>query len=189
MIDIHTHLYWESYDKDRDDVVLRARMAGVEKMFVIGCTVEESRQSVELAEKYEELFASVGIHPHFFNERGDDDKQITEEIEALRELAKNKKVIAIGECGLDYYAHPARIATQNVADEDVSKNISDEQKILQKEGFLAQIELARELNPRLLFIVVHRSVRKMLMKICFLFYKRRAIHYQLFFTAIWAIPR
>ena len=70
MHDIHTHLYWSSYDADRDAVVKRARTAGVEKMFVIGCTVEESRQCVALTERYEDMYASVGIHPHEFNDLG-----------------------------------------------------------------------------------------------------------------------
>jgi len=153
MYDIHTHLYWESYDADRDEVILRAREAGVEKMFVIGCTVEESKQSVALAEKYGELFASVGVHPHEINNlvqipdtkylipNQSQNNQISEWVQSLKEIAQSSdKVIAIGECGLDYYSH------------DKSKNTSDEQKVLQKEGFLAQIELAKELN---LPLIIH----------------------------------
>ena len=68
MHDIHTHLYWESYDADRDAVIARAHDAGIDRMFAIGCTVEESRQCVALAERYSEVYASVGIHPHFFND-------------------------------------------------------------------------------------------------------------------------
>lgn len=141
MLDIHTHLYWKSYDADRDEVVRRARETGVKEMLVIGCTVDESRQAVETAEKYEDVFASVGVHPHEFNERLTMDRQqLVGEIDELRKLAKNEKVIAIGECGLDYYSH------------DKSKTISEEQKAFQKEGFLLQIELASELQ---LPMIVH----------------------------------
>lgn len=149
MNDIHTHLYWESYDSDRDAVIQRAHEAGIEKMFVIGCTTDESRQSVELADKYPELFASVGIHPHFFNELVekkflDRPQSFNEGIQKisreLREIAQHKKVVAIGECGLDYFSH------------DPKKTITIGQKNLQKEGFLAQISLAEELK---LPLIIH----------------------------------
>lgn len=138
MHDIHTHLYWHTYDADRDAVVTRAREAGVEKMFVIGCTVEESREAVELTEQYDEVYASVGIHPQTFNEVGS--LNLEPWVEELRTLAKNEKVIAIGECGLEYYAH------------DPANPITEEQKVWQKEGFLAQIKLAEALG---LPLIVH----------------------------------
>lgn len=135
MQDIHTHLYWESYDADRDAVVARAREAGVKEMLVIGCTIDESKQAVAVAEKYSEMYAAIGIHPQEYNkEIAANSQQLADEIEALRALAKNKKVVAIGECGLEYYAH------------DKEKPVTEEQKVIQKKGFLAQIELAKELE-------------------------------------------
>lgn len=139
MIDIHTHLYWESYDADRDEVIARAREAGVEKMFVIGCTLEESRQCVALSEKYGEIFASVGIHPN----------ELVQELQGktveslkgeLQVVAKSKKVIAIGECGLDYYKHGS------------GEGMTENEKRIQKEGFLMQIALAEELS---LPLIIH----------------------------------
>lgn len=133
MIDIHTHLYWESYDEDRDEVIARAHKAGVEKMFVVGCTLGESQKCVVLSEKYPEIFASVGIHPN----------ELTKELEkktfsllqeTLRILAKQKKVIAIGECGLDYYKHGN------------GEKITEDEKHLQKEGFVIQMALAEDLG-------------------------------------------
>lgn len=133
MHDIHTHLYWHSYDSDRDLVVRRAREVGVDKMLVIGCTVEESRQAIAVAEQYPNMYASIGIHPQeFFDESGI--SNLESWMHQLRELAKNTKVIAIGECGLEYYAH------------DPTKTVTDEQKATQKSGFLAQIALAEELQ-------------------------------------------
>lgn len=128
--DIHTHLYWQSYDADRDAVIARARAVGVEKLFVIGCTVEESKQAIALTEQYPDMYAAVGVHPHEFNDLGFkiDDLRMEE----LRVLAKHEKVVAIGECGLDYHSH------------DKAKTITEEQKIVQKEGFLEQIALAQE---------------------------------------------
>jgi TatD DNase family protein len=155
MHDIHTHLYWESYDVDRDAVIARAHDAGIDRMFAIGCTVEESRQCVALAEQYSEVYASVGIHPHFFNDFVEKEfsisnfqfsiktqffnEEIQKIVEELRVLAKHEKVVAIGECGLDYFAHSG-------------ERITDEQKTVQKAGFLVQIALAEELN---LPLIVH----------------------------------
>ena len=132
MQDIHTHLYWQSYDADRDAVVARAREAGVKEMLTIGCTVDESRQAIEVAEQHSDMYAAIGIHPQEFNDLGFkiDDIRMQE----LKHLAEHEKVVAIGECGLEYYSH------------DLAKPITDEQKVAQKAGFLAQIELAKELD-------------------------------------------
>lgn len=141
MLDIHTHLYWDSYDADRDAVVKQAREAGVKEMLVIGCTLDESRQAIGVAEQYSDMFASVGIHPHEFNKEGARYKMQAEGwIEGLRTLAQHEKVVAIGECGLDYFSH------------DPEKVITDEQKKFQKEGLLAQIVLAQEFD---LPLIIH----------------------------------
>lgn len=135
MQDIHTHLYWESYDADRDAVVARAREAGVKEMLVIGCTIDESKQALLVAEKYSEMYAAIGIHPQEYNkEIAANSQQLAEEIRGLRELAKSEKVVAIGECGLEYYSH------------NPEQSITEEQKEAQRNGFLAQIELAKELK-------------------------------------------
>lgn len=152
MHDIHTHLYWDSYDADREAVIARAHAAGVDKMFTIGCTVEESRQCVALAEKYPEIFASIGIHPHEFR-TAEDVKHLAADIAALRELVKqSEKVIAIGECGLDYYIRPVVVDPQQSFVGRGTAVISEETKTVQRQGFLAQIELAKSLG---LPLIVH----------------------------------
>lgn len=154
MHDIHTHLYWDSYNADRDAVIARAHAAGVDKVFAIGCTVEESRQCVALADRYPEIYASVGIHPHEFKEQESwSAEQVSKSIEDLRKLAQgSKKVIAIGECGLDYYVRPEMIDPQQSFVGRGAAAISDEAKRVQREGFLAQLELAKELE---LPLIVH----------------------------------
>ncbi len=132
MQDIHTHLYWESYDEDRDEVLARARAAGVEEMLVVGTTVEESKQALALAQKYKGIFASVGIHPNEFR------REVGEYLADLEELAQDKKVIAIGECGLDYSASHG--------------GIDEETKAKQKQGFEEQLSLASKLE---LPVIVH----------------------------------
>jgi len=135
MIDIHTHLYWESYDMDRDDVIARAQEAGVETMFVVGCSLKESEKCIDLSEQYPRIFASVGIHP---NEMRKEIEGTTMQAlgDALEKMASQKKVVAIGECGLDYYTR------EEMKDE--------EGKHLQREGFLMQIALAEKLQKPLI---------------------------------------
>lgn len=152
MHDIHTHLYWDSYDLDRDEVIARAHTAGIENMFAIGCTVDESQRCTLLAEKYPEIYASIGIHPHEFRTAADV-KNLAADIAALRVLASgSKKVIAIGECGLDYYVRPAVMDPQRAFVGRGAMAISEETKAVQREGFLAQIALARSLG---LPLIIH----------------------------------
>jgi TatD DNase family protein len=101
LIDSHCHIDGEAFDSDRDEVVERAKAAGVAAMLNVGTGDPHSddfRKAVEVAEKYENVFASVGVHPH-------DAKLYDDKAEAhLIELAtSSKKVIAWGEIGLDYY--------------------------------------------------------------------------------------
>jgi len=137
MIDSHTHLDSNQYDQDRADVIVRAYESGVEKIINVGADLDGSLQSVQLANENENIFASVGVHPHVFNEVAK--KPIVKVIEELRSLAKNKKVIAIGEIGLDYFMHSG-------------EDIMVAQKEAQKEGFIVQIELASQMN---LPVIIH----------------------------------
>ncbi len=97
LVDTHCHLYFNAFDEDRDEVVSRARSAGVERMLNPGIDLETSRVAVDLANQYPEVFAAVGVHPN-------DAQGWTEATpDSLRELAQQDKVVAIGEIGLDYY--------------------------------------------------------------------------------------
>lgn len=152
MLDIHAHLYWDSYDADRDEVVKRAFDAGIERMICVGTEPGDNPRAIEVAEKYENVFASVGIHPHYFNEVEENtnfktqkpnkaqgtDHKFQKEIRELLEVAKHPKVVAIGECGLDYFVRSEQ------------GTVSSEQKAIQKDGFLAQIGIARELGVPLI---------------------------------------
>lgn len=97
LTDTHCHLYWNKFDEDREAVIQRAIAAGVTKMLVPGTTLETSQQAIELAEKYEQVYAAVGIHP---TDAGTFSEKTTDE---LFQLAEHEKVAAIGEIGLDYY--------------------------------------------------------------------------------------
>ncbi len=97
LIDTHCHLDFPEFDRDREEVIRNARGKGIDYIVNIGSSIEGSRKSVELAEKYDFIYAAVGVHPHeadAFDERAR---------QALDSLAGKKKVVAIGETGLDYY--------------------------------------------------------------------------------------
>lgn len=119
MIDTHCHLEMDAFDGDREDVIRRAREAGLEAVITIGSDFEGCKGAVELAGKHDPVYAAVGIHPH-------DAKDFNEEIFIqLKTWVNNPKVVAVGETGLDYhYDHSPR---------DV-----------QREVFAAQLRFARE---------------------------------------------
>ena len=105
LVDSHAHIQGEEFSGDIDGVLERAQQAGVEKIVVVGGAgdLASNRRAVELAHSRDGLFATVGMHPH-------DAKAVSEEeLARLRELAKDSKVVAIGETGLDfYYNHSPR---------------------------------------------------------------------------------
>lgn len=140
MIDAHAHVHDVAFDEDRDLVIKRAYSADVESLITIGTDLSESRQAVACAERYPAVWASAGIHPHVFNET----EEKTGGISIVGELGNicrsSEKIIAIGECGLDYFSH------------DVERTITEKQKLMQETGFLAQVVLAQELR---LPIIIH----------------------------------
>lgn len=97
MIDSHAHYDSEKYDEDRDDVIKKAIDSGVTHMINPGCDLESSRFSIELASKYTQIYAAVGVHPHEASSCDDTT------LDALRQLTSRNKVVAIGEIGLDYH--------------------------------------------------------------------------------------
>ncbi|MBI5633395.1 MAG: YchF/TatD family DNA exonuclease [Nitrospirae bacterium] len=102
-IDTHCHIEMKEFDADREEVIKRAREAGLEAMITIGSDLEGTLQGVQLAELYDFIYCSVGIHPH-------EAKDFTDQTYALlQELTQKQKVIALGETGLDYhYDHSPR---------------------------------------------------------------------------------
>lgn len=121
MIDVHCHLNFKSFSEDYDAVIKDAYAAGVTEIINVGTTFSSSKWAVELAEKYDNLYAIVGVHPHHA------DKVEDNWLSELKKLTKHLKVVAIGEIGLDYYTYQ-------------SNGIVDSE--IQKEVFIRQIELA-----------------------------------------------
>jgi TatD DNase family protein len=127
LIDTHAHLDEETFRHDVDHVVARAREAGVVAIITIGTTAASSRLAVELTKRYESVYAAVGIQPNYVAEAKPGDWEV------IVELAREPKVVAIGETGLDRYWDHTPLD-------------------LQAEYFSRHIELARE---RDLPFVVH----------------------------------
>lgn len=106
LIDTHCHLDFSDFDNDRDSVLETARSCGISSMINIGSSLEGSRRSVRLSQKYPQIFASVGIHPHDAKEC--DEKAFQE----IQKLGEDPKVVAIGEVGLDYFRNLSPVEIQ-----------------------------------------------------------------------------
>lgn len=127
LIDTHTHLDDARYNDDREAMIARAREAGVEQFITIGCDLATSQSAVALADQHPFVYASIGVHPH-------EVKHIQDNwYDEFRRLAKNKKVVAYGEIGLDYHYNHSSPKEQ-------------------RERFREQLQLARELR---LPVIIH----------------------------------
>jgi len=125
IFDSHCHSQFPQYKNDREEMIQRALDGGV-FMICVGTDLETSKSSIELAQKHEGIWASVGLHPNDnLNEKFEPDK--------YRELLKQDKVVAFGEIGLDYY-----------------RTEKPEDQKFQKERFIQQLELAKELKKPLI---------------------------------------
>ncbi len=93
--DIHSHVHFPEYDADREAVIERAQDAGI-AMISVGTDLEVSRKALELAQAYDNMYATVGLHPTQYPTE-------TIDADAYKDLAMDPKTVAIGECGLDYY--------------------------------------------------------------------------------------
>ncbi len=126
LFDSHCHLHFSQFDNDREEIIGRLKEADI-KVINVGTDFEESKKAIELAKKYPDLlWASVGLHPN-------DNLEEDFVIDKYRDLAKIANVVAIGECGLDYFRSPSKA--------EITR---------QKEIFEKQIKLAKELNKPLI---------------------------------------
>jgi TatD DNase family protein len=160
LIETHAHLDYPDFASDLDDVLRRATEAGVTRIITIGTSVECSRRAIDLAEKYSNIYAVIGVHPTYAGQAEED------VITPLRELAKSRRVAAIGETGLDYRHLPSVEAAkeknvqvfarafQGEIEEEIEANIQDgAYKSRQASLFQQQLDLAAELG---LNVVIHQ---------------------------------
>ena len=160
IVETHAHLDYPDFAPDFDDVLRRANEAGVTRIITIGTSIESSRRAIELAEKYPNIFAVIGVHPTYAGETPDD------VMAPLRELAKSPRVVALGESGLDYHSLPSKEAArdkkvqvfanalQGETEEQIDASIADgAYKSKQAILFEQQLDLAVELG---LNVVIHQ---------------------------------
>ncbi len=125
--DVHSHIHDKAFDEDREKLILEMESYGL-RTITVGTDFEESKKAVALAEKYEHVYATVGLHPA-------DNPKEEFDIKKYTELSKHKKVVAIGECGLDYFR--------------LKDDIENEKK-RQKKIFKEQIEFAVKIDKPLM---------------------------------------
>lgn len=126
IFETHSHYDDKRFDLDREQVIESLKNE-VDYIINVGCDIETSKNSILLSEKYDNIFASVGFHPH--SAKDCDDKAL----DIIENLAKNEKVVAIGEIGLDYH--------YDFSDRDVQKDV-----------FKKQLELSKKLNKP---VIIH----------------------------------
>jgi TatD DNase family protein len=95
-VDTHCHIHSADYSLSAEAVLETARAVGVGKLLCVGTNASDSARAVDFASHHDDCFATVGLHPH-------DARDHSTQFAAIRELATKPKVVAIGECGLDYY--------------------------------------------------------------------------------------
>jgi len=127
LFDTHAHFNDNRFKHDRDEAIKNAYKSGVSYILNVSYNIPSLEHSLSLAGRYSFIYAALGIHPHYSKDMNDD------LLDKIRNLCENKKVVAIGEIGLDYY--------RDLSPRDV-----------QKEWFIKQINLAKELK---LPIIVH----------------------------------
>lgn len=153
MIDSHCHLADAQFDTDREEVIERAKRAGVERMICIADSMDESKKCLQVAEKYDQVFCTVGVHPHVakeFDARRDPD--------LIREALKHRKCKAVGEIGLDYHYMNSP--------KDVQLRAFEAQLVIAKECNVPAVVHCREAVEDVWTIVNHVRPPRMVIHCC-----------------------
>ena len=129
IIDTHCHLDDDRYIDDLDEVLERAKDAGVEKFIIPAADPNTLDRAIDIAQKYDNIWFAVGVHPYDIDKYSD---------ELIKKYITHKKCVAVGECGLDYY----RLPSDELEKQDIIKR--------QKEVFISQIKLAKEYKKPLI---------------------------------------
>jgi TatD DNase family protein len=152
LIDTHCHLTFEQLAGDVEQVLQRSKAAGVVGWITVGTDPQQNRKAVELAERYENMYAAVGIHPH-------DAKDVTaDDFKQLQDLAKSEKVVAIGETGLDFhydFSPPQQQRDCFMKQLEIATNLRLPAIIHSREAFDETIEVLERYGAGLKGVVFH----------------------------------
>ncbi len=124
LFDSHAHYDDQKFDADREELIKKIKEEGITKLVSIGYDIQSTKIAIELSKKYDFIYATAGISP---NDIPQSEEELWKMLSEIEDLAQNKKIVAIGEIGLDYYWN-----TEN--------------KKLQKQAFIKQIEIANKLD-------------------------------------------
>lgn len=127
LFDSHAHYDDEKFDQDREEIIQKIYDSGVEKFISAGYSLESSKRAINLANKYEFIYTTVGISPNDVKQTLEETIEDIKKLEDIITRKENDKIVGIGEIGLDYYWNK-------------------ENKEIQKQAFIMQIELANRLN-------------------------------------------
>lgn len=127
LFDSHAHYDDEKFDQDREEIIQKIYDSGVEKFISAGYSLESSKRAIDLADKYEFIYTTVGISPNDVKQALEETIEDIKKLEDIITRKENDKIVGIGEIGLDYYWNK-------------------ENKEIQKQAFIMQIELANRLN-------------------------------------------
>lgn len=127
LFDSHAHYDDEKFDQDREEIIQKIHDSGVEKFISAGYSLESSKRAINLANKYEFIYTTVGISPNDVKQTIEETIEDIKKLEDIITRKENDKIVGIGEIGLDYYWNK-------------------ENKEIQKQAFIMQIELANRLN-------------------------------------------
>ena len=145
LIDTHAHLDFPNFDEDREKVIERARRGGVGKIINIGTNFEASRKSIALAEKHQNVFAAVSLHPI------DVEKEEFER-EIWLKLAQHPKVVAVGETGFDFYHHSSKEKQEEIFREliEIARKVEKPLVLHSRESDTKMLEVLKkvELPPK-----------------------------------------
>lgn len=145
VIDTHAHYDDEAFDADRFELLDELFQTTVDRIINIGCTLKSSKTAIEFAERYDGMYAAVGIHPE------DTDSLPPDYLDRLREMCRNPKVVAVGEIGLDFH--------REGHDKETQRRCFREQLLLAKEEDLPIVVHSREATKETLELLAEYQPR------------------------------
>ncbi len=153
MIDTHCHLADEKFDADLLQVIANAKAAGVHHMICIADTMAEGEKCLQIAKKHEQIFCTIGVHPHVAK-----DFDLAKDPERMRQIAAEEKCVAIGEIGLDYHYMNSP--------KDTQQRVFEKQLALAKELDLPAVVHCREAVGDLWTLINHVKPAKLVVHCC-----------------------
>lgn len=152
LIDTHAHIDMEDFDADLEEMLQRAKDNGIEKIIIPAVEPSTFDRVIKIAEKYENIYGSVGIHPS-------EAKTYSEDVYyQMHELAQNKKIVAIGEIGLDYYWDKSFVQLQKEVFErqiELAKKVEKPIIVHDRDAHLDTIEILKKTNAHETGVIMH----------------------------------